>query len=139
LADRIEEIVTVAESFLFSRVPENLAQSAQRITKEKIFPSVTGKLISKDADNNFQNVDLDSIEQTESREIGGEWLVKQVFQKLCFANVLELIGLHKSQIDTALLLLTVKLIHPSSELETQRWLNESSAALELYDNIEKVT
>jgi hypothetical protein len=35
--------------------------------------------------------------------------------------------------------LTAKLIHPSSELETERWLNENSGALELYDNIDIIT
>jgi len=143
LADRIEEIVTGVEHSLFSSIPNNiesLAQSfAQQISKEKIFPSGKGKIISKNIDNNYQNVNLDSIEQTESREIGGEWLVKQTFQKLGFGSILELIGMDNSQIDTAMLLLTAKLLHPSSELETERWLNENSGALELYNNVEKVT
>jgi hypothetical protein len=40
--------------------------------------------------------------------------------------------MNETQVNMALMLLTVKLIHPSSELETQRWLKESSGAMELY-------
>jgi hypothetical protein len=143
LANRIEEIITGAENALFPSLSpeiENLAQSfAQQISKDKIFPSNKGKAISKDIDCNYQNVNLDSIEQVESSQIGGEWLVKQAFDKLGIVNILESIGLDQSQIDIAQALLTAKLIHPSSELETERWLNENSGALELYDNIDIIT
>jgi len=143
LADRIEEIVTGVGESLFPLVAddiESLAQTfANQISKEKIFPSNKGKLISKDTDSNYHNVDIDSIEQTESREMGGEWLVKQAFEKLGIVTVLESIGMDKKQVDVALMLLTAKLLHPSSELETERWLNENSGALELFDNVEKVT
>ena len=143
LANRIEEIITGAENSLFPSLSpeiENLAQSfAQQISKDKIFPSNKGKSISKDIDRNYQNVNLDSIEQVESSQIGGEWLVKQAFDKLGIVNILESIGLDQSQIDIAQSLLTAKLVHPSSELETERWLNENSGALELYDNIDIIT
>ena len=143
LANRIEEIITGAKNTLFLSVSndiENLAQSfAKQISEEKIFPSNKGKSISKEVDSNYQNVDLDSLEQIESKEIGGEWLVKQAFDKLGLIDIFEEIGLDNKQIDTAQLLLTAKLIHPSSELETERWLNENSGAFELYDNIEKVS
>ena len=143
LANRIEEIITGAENTLFPSVGtdiEDLAQSfSKQISKEKIFPSNKGKTISKEVDSNYQNVNLDSLEQLESKDIGGEWLVKQAFDKLGIIDILEGIGMNNQQIDTAQLLLTAKLIHPSSELETERWLNENSGAFELYDNIEKIT
>lgn len=143
LANRIEEIITGAGNSLFPTISnelEELAQSfAQKISRDKIFPSLKGKTISKDVDNTIQNVILDSIEQIESSQIGGEWLVKQAFEKLGIVDILESIGLDNSQIDIAQTLLTAKLIHPSSELETERWLNENSGALELYNNIDKVT
>ena len=100
LANRIEEIITGAENSLFPSLSpeiENLAQSfAQQISKDKIFPSTKGKSISKDIDRNYQNVNLDSIEQVESSQIGGEWLVKQAFDKLGIVNILESIGLDQS-------------------------------------------
>jgi len=143
LANRIEEIITGVESTLFSEISEKieeLARSfAKQIAKEKIFPSGKGKMISKNVDQNNQTVDLSSIEQIESKDIGGEWLVKQAFDRLEIPEMLEKIGLDKSQANIAQQLLTAKLIHPSSELETERWLNENSASLELYDGAEAVS
>ncbi|PRY85175.1 transposase [Marinilabilia salmonicolor] len=143
LANRIEEIITGVENSLFPAISdqiEELAHSfARQIEKEKIFPSGKGKMISKKVETTNQNVDLDSIEQLESRDIGGEWLVKQAFERLAIPEMLETIGLDKSQADIAQMLLTAKLIHPSSELETERWLNENSASLELYDGAETVS
>ena len=143
LANRIEEIITGAENSLFATVSDELEEQAQlfakQISKQKIFSSNKGKPISKEIDNNYQNVDVDSLEQIESKDIGGEWLVKQAFNKLRLPSILESIGLDANQINIAQLLLTAKLIHPSSELETERWLNESSAAYELYDGVDSVS
>ena len=137
LANRIEEIITGAKNSLFPDVPEKIEALAEsfaiQISKKKIFSPEKGKPISKEIDGNHQNINLDSIEQTESKDMGGEWLVKQAFEKLGIPNILEDAGLNKKEVETAQLLLTAKLIHPSSELETERWLNENSAATELYN------
>lgn len=143
LANRIEEIITGAENTLFDTVSDELEALAQffakQISKHKIFSSGKGKPISKDIDSNYQNVDINSLEQLESKEIGGEWLVKQAFNKLNIPDILETAGLDANQINIAQLLLTAKLIHPSSELETERWLNENSAAYELYAGIDNIS
>jgi len=76
LANRIEEIITGAENTLFDTVSDELEALAQffakQISKHKIFSSGKGKPISKDIDSNYQNVDINSLEQLESKEIGGE-------------------------------------------------------------------
>jgi hypothetical protein len=143
LAIRIEEIVT-GKSSLFSATQfseiEDLAQEfARKISKDKIFPSSKGKSIAKNVEEDYQNVNLQTFEQLESKSIGAEWLVKQTFEKLNFTEIMKQIGLTDRQVVDAQLLLTGKLLHPSSELETQRWLNESSAAAELYDNPSDMT
>ena len=48
-------------------------------------------------------------------------------------------GLAGQQIDIAQMLLTGKLLHPSSELETERWLKENSGARELYPTKEDIS
>jgi len=144
LADRIEDLVTGMGSGLIplelSDDLESLAQSfAKQVSKDKIFSSNKGRLISEDIQNNLQTVDLESFEQIESKEIGGEWLVKQAFQAMDIPSVLTNIGLDEKQIKVAQMLLTAKLLHPSSELETERWLNNNSASAELYDYQEKIS
>lgn len=143
LANRIEELVLGFANRLFNDLPTEVEAMAQRfssqISREKIFSSRKGKVISKDLDSNFQNVDLATMEQNESRTMGGEWLVKQAFDTLGIPTLLEQIGIDRKQIEVAQQLLTAKLIHPSSELESDTWLNENSAASELYSQQTKAT
>ena len=147
LADRIEELVTGNSTSLFTDKEsfedvETLAvQFSEKIIKEKLFGPAPGKerKISKEVCSNLQEVDLDTIEQVDSKEIGGEWLVKQVFDKLGIASILDGCGLDGSQVDIAQMLLTGKLLHPSSELEAERWLKENSGARELYSTKEDIS
>lgn len=144
LADRIEELVTgIGTGFLSLELDgelETLAQSfAKQISKKKIFSSTKGQLISKEVVSNYQRVDVDTFEQIESKQIGGEWLVKQAFEAMDIPSILTNIGLNEKQLKVAQMLLTAKLLHPSSELETERWLNYNSAAPELFDFEDDIT
>jgi len=143
LAVRIEEIVTGKTSLFsmgqFSEIEDLAQQFAKKVAKDKIFPSSKGKSIAKDLKEDFQTVDLQTIEQVESKSVGGEWLVKQTFDRLDIPQMLAKIGLNEKQQVSAQLLLTAKLLHPSSELEAQRWLNENSAAAELYNDTDDMT
>jgi hypothetical protein len=65
--------------------------------------------------------------------------VKQVFDKFGIASRLDGCGLDDSQVDIAQMLLTGKLLHPSSELEAERWLKENSGARELYSTKEDIS
>lgn len=141
LADRIEEPVTgsnfslFSDNEYFSDIDPLARYFAEKIIKEKLFAPVTlnkEKKISKEILNYIQEVDLDSIEQIESKEIGVEWLVKQAFDKFGIPAILAGSGIEGPQADIAQMLLTGKLLHPSSELETERWLKENSGARELY-------
>jgi hypothetical protein len=147
LADRIEELVTgnstslFADKETFEDVEALAVHFAEKIIKEKLFTPAPGKKrkISKEISSNIQEVDLETIEQVDSKEIGGEWLVRQVFDKLGIASILNGFGISGSQADIAQMLLTGKLLHPSSELETERWLKENSGARELYPTKEYIS
>jgi hypothetical protein len=146
LADRIEELITGNSNQLFAdneryKAIETVAQKfADKIIKNKLFSTNTKKsVIEKEIKNNYQEVDLETIEQIESKEIGGEWLVKQAFDKLGIDKILSETGLPSKQAEIAQMLLTAKLLHPSSELETERWLSENSAAPELYKTDENIS
>ena len=146
LADRIEELITGNSNQLFVdnekyKAIETVAQKfADKIIKNKLFSTNTKKsVIEKEIKNNYQEVDLETIEQIESKEIGGEWLIKQAFDKLGIDKILSETGLSANQAEIAQMLLTAKLLHPSSELETERWLSENSAAPELYKTDENIS
>ena len=143
LANRIEEIITGAESTLFqtaTKEVENLAQSfAKQISREKIFSPTKGKLISNEIKNTYHNIDLDTIEQIESMDMGGEWLMKQAMKKLGIENILTGLGMTQEETNIAQMLLTAKAIYPSSELESERWLDEASATKELFNTTGKIS
>lgn len=147
LADRIEELVTGTSSSLFPDIQDNntiedLAQEfSKKIITEKLFITTPPdkKRISKEISTHYQEVDLDTIEQIESRNMGGEWLVKQAMEKLGIQEILSATGMSKEETSIAQMLLTAKAIHPSSELETERWLHEGSATKELYNANEEVS
>ena len=93
-----------------------------------------------DVEKQYVEVDLESAEELESRDLGGEWLVKQAFDRMTIDNILTSLKMGKKEIVMSKALLTAKMIHPSSELESERWLQENSATMELYgEQSEKAT
>lgn len=136
LADRIETLLTGATSIFANEnaVIESLASKfVSEIQKKNIFPSQpNNRTVGASTTEHYQEVNIDSIEEEQSREIGGEWLCKQAFDKLGLSDLFLKIGLSEKQVTVAQMLLTAKLLHPSSELETERWLKENSGAMELY-------
>lgn len=137
LADRIEAMLTGSDSILFD-IPDEVEALAQKYTKkivEKgIFPvKKKQKPITKELSTDFQEIDMQSIDQLESKTIGGEWLVKQAFNRFGLNDLFSGIGMSENESGIAQMLLTAKMIHPSSELETERWLRENSGAGTLYN------
>ncbi len=136
LADRIEMILTGTKSLFHSKNDkiESLAQQfANEIQAKGLFPSTKrNSSLGGELDSNFQEINLESIDNEECRELGGEWLCKQAFDQLGLNDLFSTAGFNDTQVSMAQMLLTAKLLHPSSELEAERWLKESSGAMELY-------
>ncbi len=138
LADRIESIILGEKNLLFSLPSEieDVANSfAMRIIEKGVFPSRKKQShiqLSKDIEEEFIPINIKSQKEIESKSIGGEWLVKQAFDKLCLNSLFKETGMSDNESGIAQMLLTGRLIHPSSELETERWLEENSAIKEVY-------
>lgn len=137
LADRIESILTGSLDLFFD-VPSEVENTAQAFVKKIIDKGVfpikkKARAIAHDAVADYQEVDINSAEQLESKTIGGEWLVKQAFDTLGIGDMFLSTGMSANESGIAQMLLTARLIHPSSELETERWMGENSGACELYN------
>ncbi len=65
--------------------------------------------------------------------------MKQAMDKLGVETILTNIGMGKHEADIAQMLITGKAIHPSSELESERWLDQVSAAKELFGTKVKIS
>ena len=142
LADRIEMLLTGERSLFVdtnSKVELLTEKYVSEIQKKKIFPSQEPKKsISKPVKKDYETIDLNSFDSKESRNIGGEWLCRQAFDELGIDTLFREIGMNKTEINVAQMLLTAKLIHPSSELESERWLKENSGVAELYNESEQL-
>lgn len=140
LADRIDCLLSGVNTIQFDTpdIVEELAEEfRKKIISKGVFPEKKkSRSISSDIPTEYQEVNTLSIEELESKSIGGEWLVKQAFDKLNFPQILANTNMSEREIVIAQKLMTAKLIHPSSELETERWLEENSGVNDIYDNNE---
>jgi transposase len=84
-------------------------------------------------EKNYQDVDINSFTSDSSYQIGGEYLCSQAIEELKIPEFLSVkMGWNQKQINLAVLSLLGRLLNSGSESETARWLNENSAAMELY-------
>lgn len=77
-------------------------------------------------------VDINSVEHTDARNVGAEWLCKQTIDKLRLPEFLKSQDWSEKSIHTALSHLIVRTIYAPSELATWQFMRENSAACELY-------
>jgi len=83
--------------------------------------------------DNVQQVKLDTFESISSHEIGGEWLCTQAIKELGLDTYLvDQLGWNFNETSVGMLGLLGRLLYPDSEKKTAEWLNENSAAMELF-------
>lgn len=80
-------------------------------------------------------IDLDTVEHTDARNVGAEWLCKQTLDSLGIEKFLQEQGWSQSHIHTALSHLIVRTVYAPSEWATHRIMKENSAACELYSGM----
>lgn len=136
LADRIESILTGADSLFeadYSKIESQAQKFALEIQSKGLFSHNQNRSsVGKEVAQKFTEVNLESIENEECLEIGGEWFIKQIFDCLHFDKALKDLNFSEFESSISQLLLTTKMLHPSSELESERWLQNNSGASELY-------
>lgn len=135
LAQCIEDIITDAQ--LLFPYPEEIKKIAQ------VYASQIIRRLSESKDNieqpnesakpEFINIDVHSIEQTEPRSIGAEYLLLQMASQLTLPEQLQKLGLSRTDVSIALGSIIARGVHPSSEREAYRWLCQCSGLGELLD------
>lgn len=79
----------------------------------------------------YVEVDVESVQMEQVREIGCEWLCLQILERLELKKVLEELKWDSKRIDEAIVAIISRAILASSEHRTAQWLNRNSALLEL--------
>jgi Transposase DDE domain len=133
--------------------PEQLNLIARTLTdmyqqKQSIFPQndplitkwitvlwgkiVGGKRLDLTAyDENNRMVHVDTLNHSNVREMGAEWLCYNTWQKLDIDKVLIDNDYSEAEIQLAQTQVISRAVYPASELATARWVNENSAVMEL--------
>ena len=86
----------------------------------------------------YQNVDIHSVQTTESRSIGTEYVMAEQMDRYGFDQILSGLDFSPKQIDYAKHLIIGRAVHPCSERELVRWINDDSAIKELIGSSERV-
>lgn len=82
-------------------------------------------------DENSRQVNLDTIQHKNVREIGSEWMCYNIWHELGIDQVLETNDFSELEIQLAQTQVISRAVHPASELATSRWIKESSGISEL--------
>jgi len=139
LACRIEELLegrkslfTGHELLFFSKQIENLARRyTKEIIQQKSVPVPVCEDTSPEYVPDYREVDVNSIEHSEARTIGGEHVVYEMLKELQIDSKLINLGVTKPQMEVILGVITSRLLFPCSERKTHIWLQEMSGINEL--------
>ena len=132
LADAIEAKVSGQED-IFPTDPqvEPLARKfAQKIIQKhlQLKPSHEAK---EPAEKDYETVDLNSLDNSQSRTIGGEYIGVAACERLDLESFFGKLGFNSKQVKLALLSIIGRLVHPGSELKTADWARHLSRIGEL--------
>jgi transposase len=101
------------------------------------------RLISEkkiDIEKAQRQVAIDTIQHSNVREIGAEWICFNTWNKLQISEFLQTQGWTETQIQLAATQVISRAVYPASELQTTSWIKENSAICEVtgYD-MEQIT
>ena len=147
LCDRVEQKV-MGIIPLFNTLPENVEKEAEfiyrRILHEKLLDCATASVTPtspappvlpsiEDTEDNpdIRHVDINSITNEDSRSFGGEWLSKQMLDACGLSDYLSKNMVNEEMAKLISVEIISRMVHPSSELETSRWLESESSLCEI--------
>ncbi len=146
LANAIEAKLNNQSAFAFeenSKEVENLAgHFAQMILSKKLNENrdTSGSKEPQERTENtaekadYQTVDVNSVTTSQSKSIGAEYVLAEQMSRYGFDAILQRLDFSAKQIDYAKELIIGRAVHPSSERELARWINDDSALKELQNS-----
>jgi len=128
-----EEIEKLAQHYARIIIRERLNKQVELDQKKKE--------PEEDASEDYETVDLNSLAHSDAKTLGAEHVALTHMQHYHIDRILKEHGFDDRQIAYAKMLIVGRMVHPASERETARWVNEDSAICELlqtncrvYDN-----
>lgn len=127
LAKRIEEILTGQSRF--EEIDETLEKHARTAARE-IFKK-QAKEINTEGEEDFQDVDLNTLEVETPRSIGAEYICHSVWNELGMNEFFKENGVSRHVIPLLEALVIGRLVEPASERHTKTWVENRSALYEM--------
>lgn len=129
LANRIEEIVTGQSRFF--PCPEDIEERAARYAHQVV--AYHGKEEKKSSSPDYQRIDVDTIDHQHVRSVGAEHVVYETMKALGLPDLFASLGFNKPALEAAIGVIAARLIAPSSERATHRWLQNMTALGDLLE------
>jgi len=126
LANRIEELISGVVSFI--DYPTHIETLAQTFSKQLIKKEAKNNSVN---DENYQTININSLEHEHSRTVGIEHISYETLKKLEIDKKLYELGLNKRQVEICIGVIVGRLAYPNSERATYNWLKNQSAIDEL--------
>jgi hypothetical protein len=123
------------QSALFESDDSIVTHFAEKFWKQLI----DGKKIDANwADKAAKQVDVDTLQHSNVREIGAEWMCYNTWDQLQLTSFFQSQGWNETQIQLAATQIIGRAVYPASELKTSSWMKENSAICEVtgYDMVE---
>ena len=129
LANCIEGIIT-GQQPLFE-YPREVSKLAKKYAKRVIRQQACALDEQEDLSPDYQTVDVNSVENEDSRTVGAEHVVYETIKELGIDRKLRNLGLNRFQLAVALGVIAGRLIAPGSERATHYWMQNLTALDEL--------
>jgi transposase len=145
LCSRIEQLLQPQDTLLALECSDRIERTAQRVFGQLIARApLPGSAASDDGITTvsatakrpapeFQEVDIDSLQQTQPRSVGVEHVALHALEQIGFVRKLAELGINGVMRATILGNLVGRMAEPASELATWNWLQTHSALGELID------
>jgi len=131
LANCIEGIIT-GQKPLFA-YPKKISALAKRYARTIVRQQAYAIDEREDISSDYQIIDVNSVDNEESRTVGTEYVVYETIKELGIHRKLKSLGLNKFQIAVVLGVITGRMIVPGSERATHHWMQNLTALDELMD------
>ena len=129
---RIDDIINKTPSlFEFDKDLESLAQ--QYATKLILSKAKKQPSTKENEDDIYREIDTTSIDNSDSKDIGCEHIIYETIKELELNSKLKELGFTIVQLNSAIGTIVAKMINPSSDIKTYRWLCNKSGINELLD------
>ena len=116
------------QTTIFEQSDPLVKQYAEKFWKQLI----AAKKIDADwVDKSAKQVDIESLQHSNVREIGAEWICYNTWNKLQLTEFLQKQGWSDTQIQLAATQVISRAVYPASELKTSSWIKENSAICEV--------